>query len=196
MKNKNKDRDIEDYDGLTLNQQLDYSFEKSLDFSGRVIRISGVIGSEIDFEFIDAALSELERISDEAITIKINSPGGGVDEALAIVGRITSSPCHIVTEGYGAIMSAATLILACGDRRRMSRFAKFMHHESSYGSIGRHTSIKNEVSQMEREEHQWAEWMSEMSNEDAEFWYKKGINLNTYFNAEKCKKLGVVDEVF
>ena len=193
---KNKNEDIEDYDRLTLNQQLDYSFEKSIDFAGRVIRISGAIGSEIDFEFIDAALGELERTSNDEIIIKINSHGGGVDEALAIVGRITSSPCHIVTEGYGAIMSAATLILACGDRRRMSRFAKFMHHEASYGAMGRHTSIKNEVSQMEREEHQWSQWMAEMSNEDAEFWYKKGVSTNTYFTADKCKKAGVIDEVF
>ena len=68
---------------------------------------------------------------EKAITIRLHSEGGSVYEALAIVGRIEKCKCQIITEGYGAIMSAATLILASGDKRRISRLAWFMVHESN-----------------------------------------------------------------
>lgn len=174
---------------------LEYSFGFAVDFKNRIISITGDIDKET-FEVFEAAMTEMESQSRSTITIKINSPGGEVYQALAIVGRLKESKCNVVTRGYGHIMSAATLILAAGNKRYVSKFAFFMHHESSYEVEGKHSDVKNEVRQMELEEQHWAGWMSEFTSKTKEFWSKTGVGSNAYFSAAQLVKLGVADELF
>lgn len=175
--------------------RLEYLFESNIDLAGRVIRITGPIG-DATFEDFDCQLSELERLSSrKSVTIRINSPGGSVYDALAIVGRMKASSCPIVTEGFGHIMSAATLILAAGKKRRMSKYAIFMHHKSQYMLGGDHDSVVDEVRQMEKEEKLWSQWMSEMSKKTPKFWYDCAKKRNYYATAKECLALGVIDEL-
>jgi ATP-dependent protease ClpP protease subunit len=174
---------------------LDLCFDRGINLRDRIIQVTGDIERPL-FDFVDAALNEMERQSKSTVTLKVHSLGGSVYEALAILGRIERSPCYIVTEGYGAIMSAATLLLACGDRRKLSRRAWFMHHEASYLIEGRHASNKAAVAQAEREERAWADTMAQLTNKPSQFWLKKGMHVDSYFTAEQLLELGVVDEIF
>ena len=181
---------------LSLMQlHLESIFERGVNFKERIITITDEIGFPA-FDFLDAAMTEMEGQSRKTITIKIHSEGGSVYEAMAMVGRIKKSKCKIVTEGYGAIMSAATLILAAGDERKISEYSWFMHHEASYGAEGRHSEIKDLVAQMEKEEQIWSEWMAKFSKKDSKWWYKTGCKNDAYFTAEELVKLGVADEIF
>ena len=174
--------------------QLEYSFDRGVNFKDRSITVVGEIG-EGWFDIVDAAMSEFERASKKTVTVKIYSEGGSVYEALAIVGRLKSSKCHIVTEGYGVIASAATILLACGNRRKMSNYAQFMHHESSYGlEIARHSQNLSVVKQAEKEEKLWSKWMSNFSKKTEKFWYDWGKHIDKWLIAEECIKYGVVDE--
>lgn len=173
---------------------LEYAFEKGVNFGARTITISGDIDSD-SFKSIDAALTEMEQDPKRQITIKINSTGGFVYDALAIVGRIKSSKCTIRTIGYGAIMSAATLILAAGSKRKISKYAWFMVHEANFessGSVSEHAAI---VAQAKREESQWASHMQLLSKTSKQWWLDAVQNKNTYLTAEDLLTLGVVDEV-
>ena len=122
----------------TLN--LQYAFDRDVDFKSRVIRISEEIDAGV-FDKIDAAMNHLERSCRKMITIKINSEGGSVYDALAIVGRLTSSKCKIVTEGHGRVMSAATLILACGDERKMSKYC-WLARRSNFAKYSARCALK------------------------------------------------------
>jgi ATP-dependent protease ClpP protease subunit len=106
------------------------------------------------------------------------------------------SPCKIITEGYGPIMSAATAILAAGDERKMSKRAWFMHHEASYGIEGRHNEVKNFVRQQEREELEWAKLMEELTGVNKNTWLVAGKNIDKYFSPQECLQLNVVDKLF
>lgn len=174
---------------------LEYSFGFKVDFKNRIITISGDIDQE-QFEIVEAGLTEMESQSRAGVTIKINSSGGEVYQALAIVGRLKESKCKITTKGYGHIMSAATMILAAGDSRKISRHSFFMHHEASYALEGKHSHLKNEVKQAEKEERFWAEWMTEYSTAPKNFWATNGVGVNAYFTAQELLDLGVVDEIF
>ena len=164
--------------------RLEYLFEQGVNFIDRVVQINEEI-NEQSFAFIDAALSELERDSKKTITIRINSPGGSVYDALAMIGRLKASNCRIVTEAYGHIMSAATLLLAAGRKRRISKYVG-----------GSHAETKEEVDQVEKQERQWCKWMAELSEKDADFWYNKTYKKNFYLTPQECLDLGVVDEIF
>lgn len=173
---------------------LEYLFERGVNFRDRIITIRGAIDEPL-FDVIDAAMSEMEHAGKSTVTIRIFSEGGSVYEALAIVGRLRRSKCHIVTEGYGAIMSAATLILACGDRRVMSEFCQFMHHEASYDVGGRHSNVKATVEQCEREEKLWSYWMARFSSKEADYWYSFAKHIDRYFNPDECLEMGIIDEI-
>lgn len=174
---------------------MEYAFDHGVDLKNRVINLTGDI-DEAQFQKVEAAMTLMESENRTTITIKINSCGGEVYQALAIIGRLTSSKCRIITEGYGHIMSAATMILACGDRRKISKYAFFMHHESSYEASGKHSEIKDFVIQAEKEEICWAKWMSSFTRKDEDFWKNTGVRTDAYFSAEELASLGVADEVF
>ena len=175
-----------------LELHLKYLFE-GVNFKDRVITISEEIEDPL-FLRIDAALTEMESHSRKAITIRINSDGGSPYCAAAIVGRMKASKCQINTEGYGRMMSAATLILAAGKVRKVSFMAWFMWHESSYGVEGRHSEVKTIVEQQEKEETSWAEWMTRFTKKDKKFWYDTA-KKDTYLSPNELLSYGVVDEI-
>lgn len=176
---------------------LEYLFEHGVNFRQRVITIWNDIDSEV-FADIDAALTEMETQSKQAVTIRLFSFGGDPYAAMAIVGRMKrSTVSQIITEGYGAIMSAATLILAAGKKRRVSNYSWLLHHETSYElEYGSHTTHKEAVAQADAEEQYWAFWMSKFTNKTKKFWLEAGRKKNTYLDAKRLVEYGVVDELF
>lgn len=169
--------------------------DDGLNLEQRIIQIVGEIGEDTNFDFVDSALTVLEAKSSDSIIVRINSGGGDIYEALAIVGRMRSSKCEIVTEGYGQIMSAAVLILACGDRRYISPYCISMHHESSNGHYGTTSQVKEAAAQMEKEEELWAEWMEKFTAWSKEDWLAIVKKTNYYMSAEEVVICGMADEL-
>ena len=116
-------------------------------------------------------------------------------EASAIIGRIKNSKCRIITEAYGQACSGAALILASGDKRRISKYAWFMYHKMSYGTSGTHDEIKDFVNQAEREQKLLIKQLSEFSNRSEEFWESKLLKKDYYLTPQQCLELELVDEV-
>jgi len=176
--------------------QLSYAFEYGVDFQSRIITITDEIKYPW-FDIIDVSMTQMERESRKSITVKINSYGGDTYEAMSIVARLRESACRIVTVGYGQVLSAATLILACGDKRRFSKYGQFMHHEAVYNTgWEKHTNIKALTRQVDKEEKMWCEAMEEFSNRDARFWLTNGVHIDKYFLADELLDMGVIDEIF
>lgn len=191
MTQKNKHTDV-DKESL----RLEYCFEKGINFKDRVIQITGEIEENSSFDWLDAALTEMERDSKKGVTVKINSPGGSVYEALAMVDRIRESKCQVITKCYGHAMSAAGLILASGNRRYMGKLSWFMYHELSTELHGTLAELKDQVSQAEREMLEWARAMAEFSVENASFWETVAHKHDFHLNAQQCLKAGVIDGIF
>ena len=107
------------------------------------------------------------------------------------------SKCQIITEGYGKVMSAATLILAAGKKRRISELCWFMHHEMSAdpGSL-RASELDAYNAQVQKEMMQLASWMSKFTKKSRKFWLTQGTHIDVYFDAKQLVKFGVADEIF
>lgn len=179
-----------------IKHKHDLLLQYNVDLDNRIVTLSGEI-EEGWFEFLDTRISLLESQNQKAILIRLKSQGGSVYEALAVVGRLRSSPCKMIIEGYGEIMSAATLILAAGNRRRMSRFAWFMHHGPSWAiDTTRLADVKDYVRQTERESEAWSQWMAEFTLKDKDFWMAKELDKKDhYFTPQEALACGVVDEL-
>lgn len=168
-----------------------------VDYESRVIRIRGEITSK-KWEKFDAQLTEMERLSRKTITVRIHSEGGDTYSGLAIAGRLQKSidsNINIITEGYGCIMSAASLIFVSGKKRRISRLAQFMHHEGSQTFRGRMAELENEVRQNKREWEIWCGHLANCSNETHEFYAEIGRYLDYYIPVDKLLEYGLADEV-
>lgn len=173
--------------------QLEYAFDHFVDLHNRIIILKDDIDSDM-FAKLSIGMHQLESISKKTITIEINSPGGFAYDALAIIGRIKNSPCKIVTIGYGQIMSAASIILAAGDDRKMSKYAWFMVHEGKDEVRGSVKSIMEYAKQAHKEEIRWAKIMNELTNTPAQIWQDLHQN-ETYLTAEECLQFGVIDSI-
>lgn len=175
-------------------KNLENAFEFCVNIASRTIILSGDIRDGA-FKQISLALSELERLSTKKeITIEINSEGGIAYEALAIVGRMKNSPCKIRTQGFGQIMSAATIIMAAGDVREMNKYAWVMHHSGRVAIRGSVPSANNQLIQFNREEAQWSEILQDLTGTPKEKWNELS-GTDTYLTAEQCIELGLIDKI-
>lgn len=176
--------------------RLEYLYERGIDIEERVISIHGVIDSKTA-KLIDFGMTILESVSKGAITIRIHSEGGSFYDSLAVVGRLTSSKCKIITEGCGCVMSAACMIFACGKTRKVSEFCQFMLHESIYETGERkHYEHKSIVSRAEEEEIVYSKWLARFSFKSPKFWRNKLNGKEFYIEPATLLKYGLADEIF
>ncbi len=87
-------------------------------------------------EYIIRQLLDLDRQSNDEITMFINSPGGSVTQMFAIIDtmRMIKSPVRTVVMGIAA--SAAAVIASAGKVRLIASTAQIMIHQVSAGTFG------------------------------------------------------------
>ncbi|HEY5688558.1 MAG TPA: ATP-dependent Clp protease proteolytic subunit [Yeosuana sp.] len=179
-----------------LNLLLKDRDDLGIDIVNRIIYFTGEISSLQSLEFLDARLTLLEKDGDDEIIIKINSPGGCIYESSGMAGRITSSPCTIITDVTGIAMSGAVSLLAVGDIRRVSKFASIMHHEARTLFIGRTGKLERDVEILKQEDHRRMQFLADYTNKPVSWWHEICKNGDYYITPEEALAIGLVDEVY
>ena len=117
-----------------------------------IIEVFGSIGESWDSDSkntatgLNAELTRIKELKARRITVKINSLGGDVNHALAIYDLLEEHGAEITTQIIGLCASAATLIAAAGNVRKMSRNALFLIHQcSSYLGRANQTQLAAEI---------------------------------------------------
>jgi ATP-dependent Clp endopeptidase proteolytic subunit ClpP len=113
------------------------------------------LNGEIDEDSVGEAIKWIlyENLQGEGrvLTLYINSTGGDLYQALALIDIMRNSPHVIQTIGVGAVMSAAFLIFACGDKKH--RYAasntSFMCHQFTSGMDAKYHDLKAEMKETE-----------------------------------------------
>ena len=143
-------------------------------------------------------LPEGEEIDD--IKFYLSTYGGSADDMMAIYDmmRLTKQNRDIETIGMGKIMSAGTLILACGTRgkRKIMKNCRVMIHAVSAGSMG---TIHNLVNEMEEIQNIQDSYVAALCKETllTKRQLKKMLDqkVNVYLTAEEAVEYGLADEV-
>lgn len=136
----------------------------------------------------------LELKKCEKVIVELSSAGGEDYTSLAFYSRIKQSPCFIHIHAIGLVASAAVLILAAGDKKTMAREGWAMVHESSEDLSGEVHEIERAAAQLRRMEDQAVRLLELNTHTSAADWMKYHKET-TFFNADQCLKLGLVDEV-
>lgn len=139
-------------------------------------------------------LENIKRGSE--IHFYINSPGGAVDDTLAIYDtmRFLSSP--ISTYCLGRAYSGAAVLLAAGskNKRFILPHAKVMIHQPYGGVMGQAEDIKIQAEQIIKSKTELIHILARHTGQ-SEDQVRRDSERDKYFNAGQAKEYGLVDEV-
>jgi ATP-dependent Clp protease protease subunit len=138
---------------------------------------------------------ENQKRSNE-ISLYINSPGGTVDDTMAIYDTMQFITSPIATFCIGRAQSGAAVILAAGTKGK--RFAlphaKVMLHQPWGGVYGQAADIKIQAEEILKAKKMINELLAKHSGQTVE-----KVNAETerdrYMTAEEAKQYGLIDEV-
>lgn len=165
-----------------------------LDIDRRKISIYDEIGEDIIGRAL-RSLDLLESISSEPIEISISSFGGDVYSGFALVERMLSSKCDIITIAEGKVMSMGFLLFTAGKIRKAGKYTSFMAHQVSSISMGKLSELEADINETKRLNDLIIEVLGERTDKTAKWWKNETKHQDRYYDVNKALKLGIVTDV-
>ncbi len=130
------------------------------------------------------------------INFYINSPGGAVDDTLAIYDTMRSLGSKVATYCIGRAYSGAALLLAAGEKgkRFILPHAKVMIHQPFGGVYGQTADIQIQAEQIIKAKALLINILARQTGQTDERIREDG-ERDKYFNAGEAKEYGLVDEI-
>jgi len=139
-------------------------------------------------------LDNLKRGSE--ISLYINSPGGSVDDTMAIYDTICFVGSPVATYCIGKAQSGAAVILAAGTKgkRHALPHAKVMLHQVWGGVTGQAADIKIQAEEILKAKKMINEILAKLTGQPIEK-IAAETERDRYMTAEEAHKYGLIDEV-
>jgi len=139
-------------------------------------------------------LDNLKRNSE--ISLYINSPGGSVDDTMAIYDTIRFVGSPVATYCIGRAQSGAAVVLAAGKKggRYALPHAKVMLHQPWGGVSGQAADIKIQAEEILKAKTMINEILSKHTGQPVEK-IQAETERDRYMTAEEAKEYGLIDEV-
>jgi len=186
-------------DGYNQYGQYQRYRQMSLDdmlLENRIVFLIGAISYEKAAEVIMKMLylDNLKRNSE--ISLYINSPGGSVDDTMAIYDTIRFIGSPVATYCIGRAQSGAAVILAAGTKgqRYALPHAKVMLHQPWGGVSGQAADIKIQAEEILKAKIMINEILSKHTGQPVEK-IAAETERDRYMTAEEAQKYGLIDEV-
>ena len=130
------------------------------------------------------------------INFYINSPGGAVDDTLAIYDTMQFISSEVGTYCIGRAYSGGAVLLAVGQKgkRIILPRAKVMIHQPHGGVYGQTSDIQIQAEMILKMKRQLNEILAKHTGQPVET-VTKDAERDKYFNAEEAKAYGLVDDV-
>ena len=140
-------------------------------------------------------VSVLDELGDvDRIDLLINSPGGEVFDALAIMNALRRHPAPITATVDGIAASAASFIAASADSLTMSRNSEMMIHDGHGLCLGNAADMRKLADTLDRLSDNIASVYAEKSGGDVESW-RELMRAETWFSADEAVSAGLADRV-
>lgn len=132
----------------------------------------------------------------QEINFYINSPGGAVDDTLAVYDTMRFLSSEVATYCMGRAYSGAAVLLTAGakGKRYILPHAKVMIHQPFGGVYGQTEDIRIQAEQIIKSKAELIRIIAEHTGRDAEV-VKRDSERDKYFTAAEAKAYGLVDEV-
>ena len=177
-------------------QYKDYAYDiYSHLLNNRVIFLSGVINDNIS-NLIISELLYLDSLSNEEISLYINSPGGSVTSGFAIIDTMNFIKSDVRTICIGSAASMAALILAAGKKgiRCALPNSEVMIHQPLGGVEGQATEIKIVAEHILTTKDKINKLLSKLTDQSLEK-IKIDTERDYYLSSLEAKKYGIIDKI-
>jgi ATP-dependent Clp protease protease subunit len=133
----------------------------------------------------------------QEINFYINSPGGSVDDTLAIYDTMQFISSNISTYCIGRAYSGGAVLLCAGQagRRFILPHAKVMVHQPYGGVTGQTTDVQIQAEQIIKAKETLNEIIARHTGQDIDR-VTRDAERDKFFTADEAKEYGLVDEVF
>lgn len=169
-------------------------FDKLLD--ERIIFLGEI--DDISTELVKANILYLDSISDEDISLYINSGGGSVYSGLGLLDVMDYVNSDIVTVNTGLAASMAAVVLCSGTngkRKSLKRSRTMIHQPLTYGGWMQQASdVEIEAKEMNHLKKELYKIISEKTGQVYDKVYKDG-DRDYWMGAQDAKKYGMIDEI-
>lgn len=169
------------------------AFEKS-----RKIFLDTAIDAECAANII-LQLEYLDKISDDDITMYINSPGGSVSAGLAIVDAMARCRSDIVTVCTGLAASMGSVVLACGTRgkRYATPYSEVLIHQPLImgGMGGQATEIEIQAKHIVHSKEVLMKILAERSGQDIAK-VTADCDRDRFLTSDEAVDYGIVDKIY
>ena len=134
--------------------------------------------------------------SPKTLTMYINSNGGDLNSAFALIDVMKQSKCPIRVIGLGSICSAAFMIFSSGTKgeRYIANNTSIMCHQYSDGMEGKHHDIKSRFKELELTNTRMIEVLKENTGLETRTIKSKLLcPTDVWLTAEELIELGIAD---
>lgn len=162
-------------------------------------RVIFLVG-EINYSSATGVMMRLLHLQNQKkemdIHLYINSPGGSVDDTLAIYDTIQYLTCPVATYCIGRAQSGGAIILAAGakGKRHMLPHARVMIHQPFGGVYGQTSDVQIQADEILKAKRQINEILARHTGKTPEE-VERDSERDRYFSAPEAKAYGLVDEV-
>ncbi len=162
----------------------------------RIIFLAGPITERTASTVIMRLLYLQSVRKEQDINLYINSPGGLVDQTLAVYDTMCFLGCDLSTYCIGQAASGAAILLAAGKKGK--RFglpnAKVMLHQPYGGITGQAEDIRIQAEEVLRDKRNLAKILAKHTGQDADKIIEE-TERDRYMSVEEAKEYGIIDEV-
>jgi len=185
----------------TMNQYPPYQRTREMSLTdmlleNRIIFLAGPIAERTASIVIQQLLYLQSIRRDQDVNLYINSPGGLVDQTLAIYDTMQFVGSDIATYCIGQAASGAAIILMAGTKGK--RFilpnAKVMLHQPYGGITGQAEDIRIQAEEVLRDKHRLNNIISKCTGKPPEK-VAEETERDRYMTAEFALAYGIVDEI-
>lgn len=162
----------------------------------RILFLWGEITTATAGGLIMRLLEMQAKDRDRDIDLYINSPGGSVDDTLAIYDTAQFLHCDVATYCVGQAASGAAMILASGakGKRYALPHSKIMIHQPWGGVTGQASDIKIQAEEILKAKRLLNELLSKHTGRDVDQ-IEEETERDRYMTPVEAKEYGIVDEI-
>ena len=141
-----------------------------------------------------AFVRQLRAIDAPTITVRINSTGGNVFDAIAMSNALRDHPARVTTVVDGLAASAASFIATAGDEVVMNRNSELMIHNPKAVMAGGSAEMRSIADRLDAVRDNIASMYAAKAGGPVERW-RELMSAETWYSAEEAVEAGLADRV-
>ena len=193
------DQSIQPYAQMSASPSYQRTREMTIDellLENRVIFLVGEINHSSAMGVVMRMLHLQNQKKGQDINLYINSPGGSVDDTLAIYDTMQFLACDVATYCIGKAQSGGAIVLAAGTegKRYILPHARVMIHQPYGGVYGQTTDVQIQAEEILKNKRLINEILAQHSGKTVDQ-VEEDSERDRYFSAQEAKEYGLVDEV-